>query len=64
MEELNREPREWWYNEWIVKFSDDANVRELMMNTNQDMLSWKVLWEVHLEIPNKSLEIQDWNSGE
>lgn len=64
MEELNREFREWWYNEWIVKFLDDVNVRELMMNINQDMLSWKVFWEVYLEIFNKLLEIQDWNLGE
>lgn len=34
------------------------------MNTNQDMLNLKVLWEMHLKMLNESLEIQDWDAGE
>lgn len=39
-------------------------VRGLMMNTNQDMLSLKVLWEMYLKMLNESLEIQDWDVGQ
>ena len=35
-----------------------------MVSTNQDMLSLQVLQEVHLEVLDKSLEIQGWNAGE
>lgn len=47
-----------------MKFPGGAGIRGLVINTNRDTPILMVLWEMHLEMPNKSLETQGWNARE